>query len=234
MSKAHNAPNRFLKSDAKARQTRQIERKNTVIAAKVTDHVSQTKKSTKVDGLDPIGIANEMWHIFQSLKTTSWMAKDAQEKITDFNGRGYQDFNSKYAIVARYMLINEEYSPKAFEKYLFKLRVNGFKDQDGWADRQADYVKYLFIEYNKREEKDKKKLATDADVIWRESKKNLLEEVQSFKKDFEEAKTRVVELQKELDKKYREDLRQVCKTDPAARAALLAMYNKANKSTSSH
>lgn len=179
---------------------------------------------------DEIGakdVAREMVTFYRGKATDpEWMKKNFNDKQIDFRVAGYADFMQKYPIVARHLIEFGEFSMPAFERYLEKLRVVGYNSLDEWAQRQADYVKYLCRAY------DPKAPRNMINYYYENARKGLINETASFKKDYEAAKDKVSSVQTTVNKEIRTDLKKMIEADPEMLQRLAEMKRKIDESRS--
>jgi hypothetical protein len=119
----------------------------------------------------------------------------------------FDEFNVEFPIVSRWIICMGQYRRKAFEKYLKKCRnfvideakrkadENYMRNQ--WIERQADYIKYLWIEYQRG-----KYSARDAGKVWRQAYESLHNEF----KDFEDTHKRAEEIVKKEEVVHKTEL----------------------------
>ena len=116
----------------------------------------------------------------------------------------YKNFMNDYPITSRCMIIGGQYSAKAFKRFLLKCksikhppddrRAKGYME-DQWLRRQADYVRYLWEEYQKGHFN-----VRDAQEKWQDAYTNLKTEMDDFRDKHDEVKQQVAE-EKKLHKK---------------------------------
>ena len=171
--------------------------------------------------------ANDMFYkVRQMCQNREWMEKEDPDKISDFRGFGYDEFITKFVIVSRAMITHGEYHPNAFDKYLRRLLSKGYASKEEWVERQADYMKYLWLDLkSKGSSKRYKKLADSpaADKYWRDTKAGLQGEYDSFHHDFETAQMAVKEKQEKITDELKADLLKLADQDPARMEQILAM-----------
>jgi hypothetical protein len=141
---------------------------------------------------------NRMWE--QRLKlegTNEWKTKNTTEQMSYFT-RSFSDLIGKYMIQARYLIVNNEYSPNAFAQYQRDLHTRPYKSRDDWIKLQADYIVYLFRELNRRTTNDEAKRVHEISI------KSLTAEFKSFEEDFEKAKKILAE-REAAEKKEKKD-----------------------------
>jgi methyl-accepting chemotaxis protein len=135
-----------------------------------------------------IKTADELWAAYrEKRKDAEWAKKEVTAKISYFQDKGFSNFITKYAVPTRYMVMYDEYSHHAFQKYLVRLKTVGYKSKDDWVERQADYVKFLWRAYNPR---GSAKEAADARHAAYESIKK---EMDGFENDYDKAKVKAEE-----------------------------------------
>lgn len=135
-----------------------------------------------IDINQSIETANKMWLAYKKKSDDKeWMKKDPQDKIGYFQSIGFSDFITKFSIPAKYMVMYEEYSRKAFYKYLVRLKTIGYHSKDDWIDRQADYIKFLWRAYNPKGN------SSEGILIWQESKNKIKKEMEDFEGDYKKA-----------------------------------------------
>jgi hypothetical protein len=105
------------------------------------------------------------------------------EKI-DFIKQDFGEFYNEFPIVSRYMVCMGQYRRKAFHKFLEKCRValanipekrDPDYMQNQWIERQADYVRYLWEEYQTHVNK------KQSNAIWLQAYNLLKDEFKQFK-----------------------------------------------------
>lgn len=125
----------------------------------------------------------------------------------------HKEFMTEFPIVSRYMICMGQYSPKAFRRFLEKIsrvvhpppaqRAKGYME-DQWVRRQADYVRYLW------EESQKKRKAhinnTEANLLWEDTYKTLKGEFDDFRNKYKEIEDKTKEEKKILAGENVQDL----------------------------
>jgi len=155
----------------------------------------------------PVRVANRMWRDYIVLANghggEKWLEKEGESKMQYFREKGYGDFIKTYLIVSRQLICNGEYNQKAFKRYVKYLRSDDLPGgAEGWSYTRAMYMKYLFLELNKKTPNVKK----DAKKIFEATKDNLFNETTQFKKDLKEAEEEVKNVKKERCVKIREEM----------------------------
>jgi hypothetical protein len=110
--------------------------------------------------------------------------KPDEEKIEIFQ-KNHKEFYQEFPIVCRYMICMGQYKKKAFQRYLKKVKSlivpepgdrakNYMEDQ--WVRRQADYIRYLWEEYQV-----KKINMKEAQAVWKQAYEALTKEFSEFR-----------------------------------------------------
>jgi hypothetical protein len=171
---------------------------------------------------NPLFVAKKMWERCQYQHLSpNWSSKKPHEKMSDFNGFGFSDFIKEYSIVSRQMIVNREFNSKAFKRYLKRLKNVGYHSQEDWAMRQAEYMEYLCLELNKGSPNIKGIAKELKDSTY----ESLIDEMNSFKKDFKEAKTKAAE-EIENDRKKMLDKLKILMKNKKIQNKLLSSFSK--------
>jgi len=133
-----------------------------------------------------------------------------QDKIELFM-KDHKTFQNEFPIVCRYMICMGQYKKKAFEKYLnkvksFKIKENREKGymEEIWIDRQADYVRYLWEEYQKQ---DKTRYTQhEARQVWQAARKSIKAEFDQFRNKHQKAEEKIAEEKKANRKELTKEL----------------------------
>lgn len=146
--------------------------------------------------------AESIWADFKKrMKSDSKFAEMNIDEQLDYYQKQHHNFTMTFPIVLRYMIQLRLYSKKAFVKYLKKLRANPYKSELEYCERQADYVKYLYMEvsgtHNMKEAQDK----------WQQTYDMLAEEVEIFKKANEKVKQKLEKNNNQNNIEKREELK---------------------------
>ena len=108
------------------------------------------------------------------LNDSSFCDLTPDEKLAYYQKK-YSQFTMSFPIVLRYLIQFGMYKPKAFSRYIKKLQNKPYKSELEYCERQADYVKYLYMEtnqhYNQQEIKE----------LWTEVYNSLVKEIELFK-----------------------------------------------------
>lgn len=155
--------------------------------------------------------AEKIWTKVKSIKILDlrFNEKTDDEKVADF--RKQEDkFYKDFPIVARYMVCLDTYNRTAFRKFLVKLIASNQKKQqraystglsgansedseDLWIELQADYVKYLYQEYNKSKHLSQAELRG----IWKDTYDLLKKEFGDFRKLYDKKVKQIEEEKKQ-------------------------------------
>jgi len=117
--------------------------------------------------------------------------------------KDHKTFQNEFPIVCRYMICMGQYKEKAFYKYLVKVknvklkapekRAKGYME-DQWVDRQADYVRYLWEEY---QHLDRKRFTMkESAAVWRQARNSIKEEFDTFREGHKKAEDKLAEEKK--------------------------------------
>lgn len=75
---------------------------------------------------------------------------DAANEMIARMHKEHREFCVSYPVVMRYMVEMQQYHSGAFEKYLRKIAIHPWRDEDGFLESQADYVTFLYRETHPR------------------------------------------------------------------------------------
>jgi hypothetical protein len=98
------------------------------------------------------------------------------DKQLEFYQKKNHQFTMTFPIVLRYMVQLRQYNRKAFIKFVKKLTSNPYRSELEYCERQADYVKYLYMELNPKYN------MKEVQSIWQQAYDMLAKEVEVFKK----------------------------------------------------
>ncbi len=122
------------------------------------------------------------------------------ERMAQYTTSEWSDFIKQHNIVSRYIIVHGQFRTRAFRMYLQRLAKIGYKDRDGWAERQADYVKYLWREMHPHGNN------AEAMLQWKHVRDGVRQEMREFEDSFERAKTRSEADRKLAFENYRQKL----------------------------
>jgi hypothetical protein len=138
----------------------------------------------------------------KNIKDTKFNSLNIDEQLEVYQKK-YNDFTMTFPIVLRYMVQLKRYKKKAFENFLKKMRANPYRSELEYCERQADYVKYLYMETTKNHDME------EAKRVWRETYEMLAKEVKLFKKASEEIKRKTEKNNKRNNIEKREELKKL-------------------------
>lgn len=124
----------------------------------------------------------------ERLKDHNFKAMGIQRRLSYYQRR-YPNFAKTFPITLRYMIEHSQYSSKAFRKYLKRFGTKRYKNEDEFCERQADYVKYLYMELNNHYDE---RLARKT---WQETYDLLRKEIVVFKESDSRMKKKNEELE---------------------------------------
>lgn len=204
-----------------AKKKRQKEKKRKAKEAEDADRKKQedliAQMPENIDKL--IQIANTMWETLKEFNkddkkrfdhfkkhgtdTTELLfaGMNDTEKLDFFrNELEYKEYMTEYPIVTKYMIVQGQYSAKAYRRMLEKIgmmkpppndkRPKGWME-DQWIRRRADYIQYLWEAYQKSHIQRK-----TARAVWRQAYDTLKGEREDFKDRYKE-----VEKETKVEKK---------------------------------
>jgi hypothetical protein len=87
--------------------------------------------------------ATQIWNKVRS-KEIPYEDADGADKIMIELTKEHPEFCESYPIVYRYICQMQEYCPKAFKRWLMKIKHNPWKTENDYLDAQADYVAILY------------------------------------------------------------------------------------------
>jgi hypothetical protein len=128
------------------------------------------------------------------------------EKQLEFYQKNHNNFTMSFPIVLRYMIQLQSYSKKAFVKFVNKLQNNPYRSELEYCERQADYVKYLFMELNSSHN------MQEAQKTWQVTYDMLAKEVQMFKDAEETIKQKLEKNDKQSSLEKRSELKDLLGT----------------------
>jgi hypothetical protein len=151
--------------------------------------------------------AEKMWAHFKMLMTTdpAFRKKDPEDQLGFFQ-RTYPRFCKLFPIVLRYMIQAYQFDTGAFIRFVRKLEACPYKNEDEYCQRQADYVKYLYLR------KIKNYKIADANSVWKDTYDILSEETRLFKEANEKVQRRQTELSAKNSAEKRAELRNLLDT----------------------
>jgi hypothetical protein len=168
---------------------------NNVVDIKATDD----KDYVKVALIE----AEQIWLNVQVLmKSDLYANMDDKDKINLIQ-RDFAEFYKNFPVVARYMICMGQYKMVAFKRMLYNseetaprsVDKNASKDANEklWIKRQADYVRFLWEEYQEVSYKTKPEFNTSSDGIWKQAHTALTDEFKQFRDLHESMKQKIKE-----------------------------------------
>ena len=90
--------------------------------------------------------ANDIWADFRKRLGDSQFEELGPDDQLTFYQKKFNKFTLSFPIVLRYMIQMRAYNKKAFKKFIKKLQLKPYRSELEYCERQADYVKYLYME----------------------------------------------------------------------------------------
>lgn len=150
--------------------------------------------------------ANDIWNRAKVI----WAARGATEEDTDFLDKVYNDFRvdhrelfSSYPTVMRHMLQEQYYHPEAFRKYLQRIRVRPWTNDETRMDSYADYMVLLYKEMNPKWKRN------EVDELRRDYRARAQHEHDKFREKFEKNRHDVEQEERKYDQERRADLKTI-------------------------
>ena len=154
---------------------------------------------SKVD--ECIAVGNEIWKNFKTDLKKNTDNRVYREKQLSYFQSKYKDFSIKFPIQLRYMIMFSEYHPEAFKLYLKKLNTCYYKTKEEWCERQADYIKYLYMKLRRNYN------SNQLSVVWNDTKKKLVKEFDDFETSYKEKEIQLEEEKKKISEARRQELK---------------------------
>ena len=125
----------------------------------------------------------EAIHIFKGYQRrmkedTQFAALGYQDRF-DYIMKQHVDFTRSFPVVVRIICTVGLFHPKALKLYISKCQAKKADTDEAFAERQADYVKYVYMYSFKGMARNK------LQAIWRDTKESILEEMKHHKKSLE-------------------------------------------------
>lgn len=154
----------------------------------------------------------EAERVWLNVKVLTHTNKDfyamSDENKIDLIRRDFAEFYNEFPIVSRYMMCMGQYNRKAFSKFLKKCQQtlsytnsNQRKKDDHmqkiWIERRADYIKYLWEEYQTGHINTK-----ESHAIWQQAYDALTKEFAQFKELHDNMENKI----KQDDARYKKEL----------------------------
>lgn len=141
----------------------------------------------------------------QKCQETAFSQLTIEQQLAYFQ-KNYYEFNKNFPIVLRYMIQLKKFHMKAFEKFIKKMLKSPYRNKDEYCMRQADYIKYLYMETTSHYQMD------DAQSVWTTAYDALKKEVEVFDKAEEIVKEKLEKNNAVDNISRREELKAVLKT----------------------
>ena len=166
-----------------------------------------------------IEAATKMWDAVKTYVKNNPKFRELQDKqkLEIFRDRlGFAKFMEEFPIVSRYMVCMGQFKLKAFQRLLDKMKRTKYPPpeerdkkymEDQWIKWQADYVQYLWEEYQKRHYN-----TAERQWVWQETYKRLKGEFDDFRKMHEDIEEKVKQEKATLSGKNARDLLERLKT----------------------
>lgn len=133
---------------------------------------------------------------------SKFLAMDIDERL-DYYQRRYHNFAMTFPIVLRYMIQLNQYHKAAFTKYVKKMQNNPYRSEHEYCERQADYVKYLFMRLSPSHN------AKEAQAVWQKTRDMLVEELEIFKRANEKVKQKLEKNNSQNSEERRKELKRM-------------------------
>lgn len=148
--------------------------------------------------------ANTIWSDFShKIKNNSAFKKLSSDEQLEFYQKNHKNFAMTFPIVLRYMIQLKRYNQKAFVRFVKKLTSCPYRSELEYCERQADYIKYLFMETSPSHN------MKDAQLIWQNAYDMLAKEVEVFKEAQETVKKKMEEDKIKNNAEKRNELKKV-------------------------
>lgn len=130
--------------------------------------------------------AETIWADFKTkLKTDKKFRElDVDDKL-EYYQKKYHRFTMTFPIVLRYMIQLRQYNKNAFIKFIKKMTSKPYRSELEYCERQADYVKYMYMETTPRYQ------MKNAQTVWKQTYEMLKKEVEIFKEAEEKVKKKI-------------------------------------------
>lgn len=125
------------------------------------------------------------------------------EARLEYYQKKYHNFAMSFPIVLRYMVQLGQYSKKAFTRHVKKMKTNPYRSELEYCERQADYVKYLYMELSPSHD------VTSAQKMWKDTYDMLAREVEVFKKTEEIVKKKLEKNNSQNSMERRQELKRL-------------------------
>lgn len=146
--------------------------------------------------------ANEIW------KKKNISLEDTKELDRIYNDywEKHKDLFTSYPTIMRHMLQEKRYHPDAFRRYLARLKVRPWTNDEQRMDSYADYAVMLYKALQNGSNGKKRWTQAEASWLHQDYRKRLQSEHEDFKKKYEKHRKDVEEDEKRFDAERRKDL----------------------------
>jgi len=154
-----------------------------VIPASISEKkLNEIKREAKHHDIENMmNVANKLW---RESKNKEYGALSEEARMDKFQKEN-PDFCNTHPVVSRYMIVFRQFKLSAFKKYLWKLYSTPRNSEEDYYHVQASYAKYLFMEYNPREDK------RYGDETYNQVYQSLKKEADDFKALYEKINTEI-------------------------------------------
>lgn len=139
--------------------------------------VPPVRHGTEQDIKDAINVYNDFVHRMKS--DPEFVKLSSHDKIAYYH-RNASDVVKKFPIIFRYMIETGQFHTKAMKQFIDKLKIKPYKTEEEYCERNADYIKYLYMcthaHYNLKEAKQ----------LWADTRIALLNEIKEFKEKLDD------------------------------------------------
>jgi len=108
---------------------------------------------------------------------------------------------NKFPVIIRYMIETGQFHPKAMRQYIKKLKASPYKTEEEYCERNADYIKYLYMNTHVRYD------TKEANRLWTDSKLMLMDELKDFKDRLDEHRKKTEDMKAVNAYERREELK---------------------------
>lgn len=148
--------------------------------------------------------AEAIWSDFnERLKNDTAFRDLKSEDQLEFYQKNHHSFTMSFPIVLRYMIQLRQYSKKAFVKFVKKMASKPYRSELEYCERQADYVKYLYMELSSSHN------MKEAQAIWKNTYDMLAKEVEVFKNAEDKVKEKLEKNDRQNNIEKRKELKKV-------------------------
>lgn len=221
--KRRNSTNSILSDKSNNSSIKSYESTSTAESTNISKQTISDTKNNFSDKMpsekEVINAATKMWDVVKNYVKQNPKFRELQDKqkLEIFRDKlGFAKFMEEFPIVSRYMVCMGQFKLKAFQRLLDKMKRTKYPPpeerdkkymEDQWIKWQADYVQYLWEEYQKRHYN-----TAERQWVWQETYKRLKGEFDDFRKMHEDIEEKVKQEKKTLSGKNARDLLERLKT----------------------